>query len=532
MKNILIALLSLMLAVPGVLASANADMSDSELGEYFIFETGTWWDYVNYIDTASDYDTSEITFVDDIEDATTRAERLPCRISQCFSVGMGQIYIEYFIEDGKIYMDTYDGYDTNDFLVFSLDGLEDVQVDALWGYLLGYDSLSGYETSMQCSVDFGTYAYQGYEGDSIQHTCSTFLKGPDEVEHQVVSSEYYLRGVGKVLTETKLYQDGEWQITYSLVLNETSVDLEEVEGLTEEADGKEVIDTVVEEMNEEEEEEEEEEVVLAAEESSFSDVESDHDNYAAVEYLYEEGVIGGYEDGSFKPENTVNRAELLKILVEGQGITPDAELYKNCFPDVTTDWYAKYVCYAKSQAWISGYSNGYFLPADPVNKVEALKMLLNSQSIEITVGDQSSFDDFSENEWFAPYVAKAQALGILEETGSSFHADEDRTRGGISENLYRLLLSLQVDGVSSAMSETTCLQYDASFDLDEFEAETEDIMEAYGFEDIWAIDAFIDQIRGLDIFELLSAQLEMDLEEECGESVDDASALAEAMLEE
>jgi hypothetical protein len=110
----------------------------------------------------------------------------------------------------------------------------------------------------------------------------------------------------------------------------------------------------------------------------FPDVPSSHSNNNAIQYLYNEGIVGGYPDGTFKPSNTVNRAELLKILIAGMEVDLDAGGYANCFPDVKDEWFAKYVCYAKEQEWIGGYPDGTFRPADTVNKVEALKMLLNA----------------------------------------------------------------------------------------------------------------------------------------------------------
>lgn len=115
----------------------------------------------------------------------------------------------------------------------------------------------------------------------------------------------------------------------------------------------------------------------------FSDVPSTHKNRNAIDYLQGAGVINGYADGTFKPENTVNRAELLKILIEGKGINPDGSEYKNCFLDVKEEWFAKYVCYAQEQGWVSGYVDGTFKPAQTVNKAEAIKMLVNSQGYEI-----------------------------------------------------------------------------------------------------------------------------------------------------
>jgi len=164
----------------------------------------------------------------------------------------------------------------------------------------------------------------------------------------------------------------------------------------------------------------------------FYDVPANHKNYKAILYLYDKGIINGYADSSFKPEKTVNRAELLKILVEGKGITPDAKEFGDCFSDVKAEWFAPYVCYAKEQGWVSGYATGQFKPGQTVNKVEALKMLLNSQGISV--------DDADGGEWFDPYVVKATELKILEESSAKLEPSTDMSRGSISESLYRLLI--------------------------------------------------------------------------------------------
>ena len=102
-----------------------------------------------------------------------------------------------------------------------------------------------------------------------------------------------------------------------------------------------------------------------------------HPYQSAIEYLYAKKIVTGYDDGTYKPNATVNRAELLKILVGGNGYpTPDATKYKNCFPDVKADWYAPYVCFAKEKGWVAGYPDGNFRPAQAINKVEAIKMLM------------------------------------------------------------------------------------------------------------------------------------------------------------
>ena len=48
---------------------------------------------------------------------------------------------------------------------------------------------------------------------------------------------------------------------------------------------------------------------------TLSDI-SEHPNETAIQYLYDNGVIQGYPDGTFRPEDTVKRGELIKILVK------------------------------------------------------------------------------------------------------------------------------------------------------------------------------------------------------------------------
>ncbi len=185
----------------------------------------------------------------------------------------------------------------------------------------------------------------------------------------------------------------------------------------------------------------EEEVSQANEEEIvISDLSENHRNREAIEYLYGKGYVNGYDDGTFKPDKDINRAEFLKILVEGVGVSPTASEYSNCFSDVTEDWYVPYVCYAKENGWVDGYPDGSFKPARTVNKVEAIKMLLNSQGVEVpeTVSEDP-FTDVPRGEWFAQFIDVAKDMGILEETGDFLDPSANMTRGNISENLFRLL---------------------------------------------------------------------------------------------
>ncbi|MDP2691207.1 MAG: S-layer homology domain-containing protein [bacterium] len=176
---------------------------------------------------------------------------------------------------------------------------------------------------------------------------------------------------------------------------------------------------------------------------------SGHQNETAIRFLYENHVISGYSDGSFQPERTINRAELLKILVGGKGLNPSVEEYHNCFPDVQDEWFAPFICYALDQGWVNGYPDGSFQPSRNVNKVEAIKMLVNSQgyAVKETV-EEILYDDVQTSDWFAPFIEVAGEKGLLEEDSNTFGITDEMTRGDIGENIYRVMIIVR-EGLSS-----------------------------------------------------------------------------------
>lgn len=181
---------------------------------------------------------------------------------------------------------------------------------------------------------------------------------------------------------------------------------------------------------------------------TFPDIPITHPNAAAINYLAEKGIIQGYEDGLFRPSKEVSRAELLKILIKGtRGIDTVYNPYEGCFLDVPGhEWYALYVCYAMYRNWVSGYDDGLFRPHNTVNKVEALKIIFKSKNIltpnSITV---SPYPDIGIDTWYAPYVDIAKDLGLLTPM-AHFNPTNGMDRGSVSEMIARLISSELKDG--------------------------------------------------------------------------------------
>ncbi len=172
---------------------------------------------------------------------------------------------------------------------------------------------------------------------------------------------------------------------------------------------------------------------------AFSDM--PETNNDAIQYLSDKGVIEGYPDGTIRVLDNINRAELTKILVEGNGITPDASDYNNCFDDVIDDWYAPYVCYAKEHGWAKGYADGNFKPAQTIVRAEVLKLILESQDYNIP-NDTGfiPYEDVPTTSWYAPYVKVGYEHNLIPEDGTLFNPEREMTRGGAFEILFRTLI--------------------------------------------------------------------------------------------
>lgn len=165
-----------------------------------------------------------------------------------------------------------------------------------------------------------------------------------------------------------------------------------------------------------------------------------HPNFDAIDYLYANEIVEGYPDGTFKADHYLTRAELMKILVLGADYDPSVEDYNNCFPDVTDEWFAPYVCFAEDMDWVEGYEDGNFKPGEMVLKVEAIKMLLEIFKVNIEPAIENPYVDLPMNEWYTPYILTAQNLGLLEEE-TNYFPGYSITRGQVSENLYRVLMN-------------------------------------------------------------------------------------------
>ena len=147
-------------------------------------------------------------------------------------------------------------------------------------------------------------------------------------------------------------------------------------------------------------------------------------------------TIKGYEDGSFKPENTITRAELATIITFVLGLQDAADLAKETptrFSDVkTNEWYTGYINIAANENVIAGYPDGTFRPSENVSYSEAVTMLVNALGLKQVV-------DKSGGTWPSNYMSKASQLGITKVL-SSVNGSAKAIRGDIFLMAWETLL--------------------------------------------------------------------------------------------
>lgn len=178
---------------------------------------------------------------------------------------------------------------------------------------------------------------------------------------------------------------------------------------------------------------------------AFSDVTETHDNYVSIEYLSQNGIVNGYEDGTFQPENLVNRAEALKIILEGNGVEINEVAEVIEFSDVKAeDWFARYIMTAKSQGIVNGNPDGTFAPGRDVARAEFLKMLLNSNNFKAEKWEGTQiFPDVPADAWFVSYMNYAGQAGLInEDADGNLHPGKALSRGEVAEIMYLLQVIL------------------------------------------------------------------------------------------
>ena len=193
----------------------------------------------------------------------------------------------------------------------------------------------------------------------------------------------------------------------------------------------------------------------------FLDISSSYVYFDSINYLKNRGVINGYPDGTFRPNNTLKRSELAKIVVISSQIPAVGE--RSCFPDLDpTQWYAEYVCAAKSAGLVQGYVDGTFKPSRDISRAEAIKIVAEAEDFDLNQEFSEKFSDALQSDWFYRYVNSAKSLGVLP-FSSVLEPGRFITRAEFSE-IYARTLKIEESNDASNVNDTQSSNPDTSVD--------------------------------------------------------------------
>lgn len=120
---------------------------------------------------------------------------------------------------------------------------------------------------------------------------------------------------------------------------------------------------------------------------------------------YTKPYASGYDDGSFLPNNNITRGELAAMIARlsyGDDL-PDG-IYQASFPDVDSDaWFNKYIGYLEDKDVLSGYEDGTFRPMDTITRGEISAVIARAQRYDL-ISYNGIFTDVTENDWAKDYI--------------------------------------------------------------------------------------------------------------------------------
>jgi hypothetical protein len=162
--------------------------------------------------------------------------------------------------------------------------------------------------------------------------------------------------------------------------------------------------------------------------ANFEDVEGDYED--AINTLVALGVVTGYEDGTFRPERVVTRAEMAKLIVEILGYGDLVAGSKSNFADTQGHWADPWIALAAGRGLVIGTGDGNFTPDRTVSYDEAITMIVRA------LGYSDNSNELAGMTWPTNFKVKAAELGLTKNVALNAAGAD---RGGVAQLLYNAL---------------------------------------------------------------------------------------------
>lgn len=181
----------------------------------------------------------------------------------------------------------------------------------------------------------------------------------------------------------------------------------------------------------------------------FDDVDDDFWGKTAIDFVVERGLFGGVGDNLFAPDEAMTRAMFVTVLGRFADTNMDdytAEVFEDVEPD---SWYGPYVAWASENGIVNGYSDTQFGPNDNITREQMCVMLANfmlAMGIELEAEEVQEFADAGDcSDWAADSVDEIASYGLIEGTGDgAFEPQGEATRAAVATIFMRFIESIAV----------------------------------------------------------------------------------------
>lgn len=183
--------------------------------------------------------------------------------------------------------------------------------------------------------------------------------------------------------------------------------------------------------------------VPVAASTTFSDVSKENPYYASINTLFEAGVISGYPDGTFKPEQDVTRGQAAKMIVSGLKIdTTNIENPNFSDMDSSNQFYKEIAALAALNV-ISGFEDNTFRPNETITRGQMAKMI--AKAANLTAKDSNPFTDVPKDSEYAKYVTALYENGITYGVSpTEYGLKSNVTRGQLAAFIVRAQKSMDL----------------------------------------------------------------------------------------
>jgi hypothetical protein len=159
-----------------------------------------------------------------------------------------------------------------------------------------------------------------------------------------------------------------------------------------------------------------------------------------VGWLVCRGIVSGYPDGTFRPNSDTTRAQIVKMVALGEGwplYAPQQPTFTDSGPG---DWHYLYIEAAAAHGVVSGYPDGTFRPNNPVTRGQLCKMIVLGRNWPPSDPLIPSFTDVPRGTTFYGYIEAArERLVVSGYVDGTFRPGNSATRGQLAKMLYTAL---------------------------------------------------------------------------------------------